>query len=241
MARDTNRRLRALLVDVGGTLVRDETWLPEGRFNRLLVERLAAAFGEEPPWAAELVAYPFSLEDPPGYEHQMVDQIATFLRDHGAEGSREMVARICRACAVPLSEVVEVEPDARAAMEAARGLGLKVAVVTNTGWRDDDDVRRDWTDLGFGDLFDAYVSSKSVGVGKPHPRIFQLALERLGDAPDAAAMIGDQLSRDIAGGLAVGLRTIWKRPRDFDGDVDPQPDATITGLSELATILRDWT
>jgi HAD superfamily hydrolase (TIGR01509 family) len=236
----TGPRLRALLVDVGGTLVRDETWLPEDRFNRLLVERLAAALGEKPPWAAELVAYPFSLEEPPGYEHRMVDEIASFLRDHGAEGSQEMAARICRACALPLSEVVEIEPDARAAMEAAHGLGLKLGVVTNTGWRDDDDVRRDWSDLGFGDLFDAYVSSKSVGVGKPHPRIFQVALERLGEDPEAAAMVGDQLGRDVAGGKAAGLRTIWKRPRGFEGEVDPAPDATITRLAALTTVLQQW-
>jgi HAD superfamily hydrolase (TIGR01509 family) len=232
--------LRALLVDVGGTLIRDETWLPVDQFNRVLVERLATAYGEEPPWAADLVAHPFSLEDPPEFEHRMHAEIAAFLRARGADSSLEMVSRICRACAIPLSEVVDVEPDARSAMEGARLLGLGLAVVTNTGWRDDDDVRRDWTDLGFDDLFDAYVSSASVGVGKPHPRIFQVALERLGEQASAAAIVGDQLGRDVVGGKAAGLRTIWKRPAGHTGAVDPKPDATINSLSELNAILSEW-
>jgi FMN phosphatase YigB (HAD superfamily) len=240
MEQATQPSLRALLVDVGGTLVRDETWLPEDRFNRLLVERLAMAFGQEPSWAADLVAHRFSVEDPPGYQHRMAEEVAQFLRERGVEGSTEMVARICRACAVPLCEVVEVEPDARAAMETAKAFGLKLAIITNTGWRDDDDVRRDWTELEFDDLFDAYVSSKSVGVGKPHPRIFQAALDRIGVSPEAGAIVGDQLSRDVAGGRAAGLRTIWKRPQAFDGEVAPDPDATITRLAELDDVLRRW-
>jgi HAD superfamily hydrolase (TIGR01509 family) len=240
MAGGTEPGLRALLVDVGGTLVRDETWVGEEQFNRLLVSRLAAAFGEEPAWAADLVARPFSVEDPPGYEHRLADEVAAFLHEQGVEGSTEMVARICRACAAPLGDLVKVEPDARSAMEAAKALGLRLAIITNTGWRDDDDVRRDWMELGFDDLFETYVSSKSVGFGKPHRRMFDEALDRIGVSASAAAIVGDQLARDVAGGRAAGLRTIWKRPRGHEGPIDPEPDATITRLAELDAILRRW-
>ena len=126
-------------------------------------------------------------------------------------------------------------------MEAARGLGLRIAICSNTLWRNDDDARREWTDLGFGHLFDAYVTSNSTGYAKPHPRIFQRALELLDARPDEAAMLGDLLARDVAGARQLGMRTIWKRPAGHDGPVEPPPDASIRTLGELEPVLRSWT
>ncbi len=45
-------------------------------------------------------------------------------------------------------------------------------------------------------------------IGKPEPLMFQLALARLGTAPERTAMVGDRLETDILGGLNAGLRTI---------------------------------
>lgn len=235
-------RLKALLVDVGGTLVRDETWIPLADYRQRMAERVAALYdGAEPPWVRDLLAHEFAAEEAPRYEQGIVDEVAAFLAERGYMSSAGEVERICRACALPLREVVEVEPDARAALEAARRRGLRIAICSNTLWRNDDDSRRDWTEFGMSDLFDAYVTSNGTGFAKPHPRIFERALEVLNAGPEAAAMVGDQLSRDIAGAKALGIRTIWKRPTGHRGPVEPKPDATIASLTELAPILRDWT
>lgn len=235
-------RLQGLLVDVGGTLVQDDTWLPLADYRMRMTTRIAAMYdGTEPDWVQELLAHDFAVEDAPQYEHAITDEVAAFLAERGYGASAEEVERICRACAVPLHEVVEVEPDARAALGAARGRGLRVAICSNTLWRNDDDSRRDWTELGMADLFDAYVTSNGTGFAKPHPRIFERALQLLDVHPEAAAIVGDQLSRDIAGAKALGIRTIWKRPPGHRGPVEPEPDVTITSLAELGPVLRDWT
>ncbi len=44
-------------------------------------------------------------------------------------------------------------------------------------------------------------------VGKPQPLLFQMALERLGIAPEEALVVGDRLETDIVGGQAAGCRT----------------------------------
>ena len=234
-------QLDALLVDVGGTLVRDDTWMPVPEYRDRMAARVALLYGGgEPAWLRDLLRAGFRVEDAPDYEHRVADLVAAFLLERGHRASPEEVGRICRALALPLHEVVDVEPDARAALQDARNLGLRIAICSNTLWRNDEDSRRDWTELGMADLIDAFVTSNGTGRAKPHPRIFERALELIDARPDAAVMVGDQLERDVAGAAALGIRTVWKRPPPHDGRVDPKPDATITTLSELGDVLRRW-
>ena len=54
----------------------------------------------------------------------------------------------------------------------------------------------------------AAVSSADHGFMKPHPSIFQAALEQLGVAPADAVMVGDSVSQDVEGALRAGMRAI---------------------------------
>jgi HAD superfamily hydrolase (TIGR01509 family) len=233
--------LRALLVDVGGTLVNDATWLPKDRYDALRLRRLAEAMGGRRPWFDALVGYDFIESDATSYEQRTAEQVTDYLDSQGAVATPQEVEAICRACAMPLHEVVELEEHAEAALRAARALGLRMAICSNTLWRDDADSRRDWEAFGLGDTFDAHVTSHSTGYAKPHPAIFQRCFDALGVYAQEAAIVGDRPERDIAGARAVGMRAIWKRPHDFVGPPDPAPDAEITCLDELAPILERWT
>jgi HAD superfamily hydrolase (TIGR01509 family) len=231
--------LQALLVDVGGTLVRDDTWIAREPYQDLMVARLAEVYGGlEPPWARELLDH--YTWGTPDYATPVAEQIAAFLAERGHPATLDEIDRICRAYAVPLPDVVQLDPNALAAMQSARRLGLRIAICSNTLWRNDEDAHRDWVQFGFDDCFDAYITSHTTGVSKPHPGIFERALGILDAKADVAAMVGDQLLRDVAGGKAVGMRTIWKRPEWHSGPVEPRPDATIASLDELEPILRRW-
>jgi putative hydrolase of the HAD superfamily len=65
---------------------------------------------------------------------------------------------------------------------------------------------------GLEDFFETILVSgdADVGFAKPHPRIFELACERLEVAPSEALMIGDNLRLDVEAALAVGLQAIHK-------------------------------
>jgi len=52
------------------------------------------------------------------------------------------------------------------------------------------------------------VSSSEHGFMKPHPRIFQAALDRMQVRADQAVMVGDSLTHDVAGARLVGMRAI---------------------------------
>ncbi|MGH9408154.1 MAG: HAD-IA family hydrolase, partial [Vicinamibacterales bacterium] len=59
---------------------------------------------------------------------------------------------------------------------------------------------------------------EDVGVSKPDPLIFQIALDRLGIAPPDAIMVGDSWAADITGAARAGIAAVW-----FNRDRQPMP------------------
>ena len=95
--------------------------------------------------------------------------------------------------------------DANAALENLRD-GCRLALVSNGP----PDIQHEKLEgAGLARYFDAVVVSGEVGIGKPDPRIFHLALDRLGAPPEDAAMVGDSLARDIVGARRAGIVTVW--------------------------------
>ena len=236
----THNRLETLLIDVGGTLVDDRTWIERVEYERRMRERLLEAFGTEEPWFATLVSHPFIDADAPDWEQKTAELVVARLAEEGVEATAEQVERICRAFALPLRDVVDLADGVREAIEEIHAMGIPMVLCTNTLWRNDADVRRDWAELGFGDLFAGYVSSHDAGYGKPHPAMFERCLELVGADASRAAIIGDRPERDLAGARRVGMRSIWMRPFDFDGPPDPPPDAEVTHWREVPPIVRSW-
>jgi putative hydrolase of the HAD superfamily len=56
--------------------------------------------------------------------------------------------------------------------------------------------------------FDQIITSESVGVKKPNPRVFEFALEVANAKKENSIMIGDSLEADINGALSAGLHAI---------------------------------
>ncbi|MBF9140387.1 HAD family hydrolase [Hymenobacter properus] len=63
--------------------------------------------------------------------------------------------------------------------------------------------------LSMTDFVDALITSEEVGVPKPNPRIFEVALKRLGARPEQTVLVGDNWQADVLGALAVGIRPVW--------------------------------
>ena len=62
---------------------------------------------------------------------------------------------------------------------------------------------------GLADCFAHTLISDEIGINKPQPEIFRIALERNGLQADEVVMIGDSYSSDIAGAKAAGIDQIW--------------------------------
>lgn len=84
--------------------------------------------------------------------------------------------------------------------------------------------------------FTGCVSAQDVGVGKPHPRVFEVACERLGLPPAHVLHAGDDLHTDVRGALEAGLQAVWVR-RDLPGDAPPGA-VSVHDLSALADLIE---
>jgi HAD superfamily hydrolase (TIGR01509 family) len=98
------------------------------------------------------------------------------------------------------AESWEAFPDALPTLEAVRSRGVRVAVVSDTGF----DLRPALDRVGLMPYFDAVLMSYEQGVCKPAAAVFRAACDRLGVRPARALMVGDNPLTD-AGAVTAGL------------------------------------
>jgi putative hydrolase of the HAD superfamily len=120
------------------------------------------------------------------------------VEDAGLEEAVELNRQAYQAARRPV-------PGALALLRALRARGVPAVVVTNNLTAEQREKLRV---CGLDGLVDALVVSEEVGVQKPDPRIFELALARAGCGPAEAAMLGDAWAVDVEGARAAGIGTI---------------------------------
>jgi putative hydrolase of the HAD superfamily len=112
-------------------------------------------------------------------------------------------------------------------LEALRERGLGLGLVSNAfdpGWL----LHRDLEHMGLAQRLDFSVFSSEVGMRKPHPAIFERALEALGVAPENALFVGDRLFEDIRGSAELGMTTVqalWYRADEHPDGAEPDYQA----------------
>jgi putative hydrolase of the HAD superfamily len=92
--------------------------------------------------------------------------------------------------------------------------------------------------FGLTELFDAILVEGELGFGKPDPRVYQLALARLGRAPSEVWMVGDHLEWDVSAPQKLGVFSIWidRAGRGLPPSSTIRPDRVVRALSELRAL-----
>jgi len=108
--------------------------------------------------------------------------------------------------------------------------GLKLGVVSN-GSISSQSPKLDV--MGVRSLFSVILISEEVGIKKPDPRIFQIALDKLNLLPSETIFVGDNPVLDVAGSRAVGLRGIWLNCRGDQPPKDISCPETITSFDQV--------
>ena len=128
----------------------------------------------------------------------------------------------------------DVFPEVPGTLKRLKASGLKTAILSNGS---PDMLDAAVNKAGIGDLLDAVLSVELVGVYKPHPEVYQLAVDRVA-VP--AEMISFQSSnaRDAYAASAFGMRVVWcnrygQRPERLPG----KPDREIASLEELPALV----
>lgn len=120
----------------------------------------------------------------------------------------------------------------REALAAWRAVGGRVAVVSNSEGMLDELFAR----LDLARSFDHVMDSGKLGIEKPDPRIFEIAVRACGSAPERALHLGDIYATDIVGARAAHVRTALVDPfGHYDGLHSDVP--RVPGAAEVARAL----
>lgn len=170
-------------------------------------------------------------------KHDLVEQTTrNLLRSQLAamgieEVAEEVIAEGIRRLYRVSQQHWHLEEDAVETLEYLRANGRRLGIVSNAG--DDEDVQTLVNNAGFRPYFDFIISSAAEGVRKPHPQIFQTALDHWGFLPEEVIMVGDTLEADILGAQQVGIFGVWITRR-----ADPLPDSSAEQIQPDAAIER---
>jgi putative hydrolase of the HAD superfamily len=173
---------------------------------------------------------------------------AYLLREELAEaGFTDLPAAHLQEALRAMYEVTEAHwkmgDDTFSTLDELKREGYKLGVVSNAADADDFHRLVDFHNLA--PYFDLLLVSAEVGMRKPHPLIFTLALDFYKVPPQHTVMVGDLLAMDILGAQQAGLTSIWitrwiQNPSQQADRLDIQPDASITRLSQLPALLKRW-
>ena len=115
------------------------------------------------------------------------------------------------------------------ALDALAAAGYRLGVVSNSDGR----VEEALTAAGIRDRFELVIDSQCVGVEKPDPRIFELALERLGLTAAEALYVGDIYEVDVVGARRAKMDVILVDPLGLHVGRDVRTAQSVAGVAEV--------
>ena len=109
----------------------------------------------------------------------------------------------------------------------------RLGVISDSGLSTGKTLRHFLKRDGLLDCFACTTFSDEAGVSKPHTRIFQITLDRLGARPQEAVHLGDLTHSDIAGAKAIGMQAVRMAANYDDANHSVEPDAVVTSYTEF--------
>jgi HAD superfamily hydrolase (TIGR01549 family) len=169
-------------------------------------------------------------------EFNSLDLIGRLSVDMGHDLTPEQKDDLAWKWYEPLSKCATAEAGLHQTLKSIGDSGLKLGLISNTFIPAvvlDRHLRRE----GLLEFLPVRVYSCDVRFRKPHPAIFQAALDRLGTVAAETIFVGDSPKADIAGANRVGMISVLKDPRALHAKSPIQPRHTIRKLGELPELV----
>jgi putative hydrolase of the HAD superfamily len=127
--------------------------------------------------------------------------------------------------------------DSKAAIAALKSTGVKIGIVANQPASVVESLKADQ----IYDLIDFLGVSAIVGIEKPNPAIFELAISKLALPANQIIHIGNRIDTDVLPAKKLGMKTVWVRR----GEANPDPtaadlaqaDITVDDLTNLTQLI----
>jgi putative hydrolase of the HAD superfamily len=167
--------------------------------------------------------------------YQVLD---TIFQRHGCEVTDEMLVEGMDIFYGVLVEDRRLVKGTVEMMEMVRERGYSIGLVSDVAWGLPSDYpQRDMEFFDLTEYFDDMVFSTDVGLRKPHPKMFKIALSNLGADAGRSIFVGNSLQCDVKGALGVGMTAVLKKSDYYQPDDDIVPDAKVDQWPDLAAIL----
>jgi putative hydrolase of the HAD superfamily len=230
--------LRAVLFDIDDTLFSTTRFAAAARRNAVhaMVETGLDLPEEVVLKELEEVLTEFSSN----YDHHF-DQLLRRLRPKALESVNPALIVAAGVAAYHDTKFRELKPfdDVIPLLSALRKAGVITGILTH-GWtiKQAEKIVR----LGLVPHLDlrAVFISDQLGISKPNPKIYALALRDLGLVAAEAMYVGDSPSHDITPPKSLGMKAVWARraSRFQPGPADAQPDHIVDDFLQLRRILK---
>jgi len=236
--------IEAVLFDLGGTLID----YPVPSWHVMVGQCVGGVYGffvhpesERPVPAAEVPppAEAHARRGSPRPDAPWPHRLTIALRRMVRSLSGRTLPRVAEACARPLVAAGCLFEDSLPTLQALRDRGYRLGLVSNTPWGTPEYL---WTSqlerFGLEGFFEVRCFSSHIGFRKPDPRIFRIALDRLGVPAGRALFVGDSPEADIVGAQRSGIPSVLiARQGTAKTRATPNPDLRIERLTELLAYL----
>lgn len=113
--------------------------------------------------------------------------------------------------------------------------GIRLGVISNWSWQAPELLH----DLELARHFEALIVSAHVGYLKPHPQIFEHALELMRVQPHLAMHVGNSVGADVRGARTVGITPVLidRRTHSHAGDIERQAPEGVPLIGDLYGLL----
>ncbi len=133
---------------------------------------------------------------------------------------------------------LRVIPGCRDGIRALAGTGVRLGVISNADGLIGERLRSFelvQVGPGIGVEIECVIDSGAVGVMKPDPRIFEMALDAMDLAADQAWYVGDMPAIDIVGARRAGMHPVLVDPYDLHHEADYDRVSSLTELASRIT------
>lgn len=207
-------QIRVVLFDVNGTLLGYEDPLGfEKRFAQacadlghpVSVDQVRQAFSSlQRAWATRQIHDLRRASSDEQYRQTMVAVYRFLLEELGIPGDRQEKAEALYERFIVREGFMPLFSDVQHTLQQLRQQGIRLGILSNFPTHLEQVLQQH----GIDSYFDFLVVSSLVGLEKPDPAIFELAIEKAGVPKEEILYVGDQMDDDIRGAQAVGLKAI---------------------------------
>ncbi len=223
-------RIRYITLDIGNTLYYDE----EDKLGplRKTLEKLGLVYEQPPPTPGKLLSmHGIPLNEV--CEVSLEAAAALYVSLAGEKPAPRRVREVYEALVERVAAIAVLYPGAKSVVEQLYQEGYKLAIISNASSHEK--VLRILERDGLMDYFEIIVTSRLVGLKKPHPGIFKYTLVALGASPEESLHVGDRAYEDVQGAKNIGMRAV-QIVKNIE-EASQQADAVIDNISKLpATI-----